>query len=364
MAIVKVENKTYTVDPLYQWDKNQALEIRGLSLAKVPEVHFTNTLMDRAVVRPASMNAAGVITTQVPNSLLQKASRITVYICTYEGSTFRTLYKLEIPVKARPMPGDYTFEDDAGEIYSFNALETKVNNAAAAYDQAVAKMTQASATYVQAENKYNEAAADMEAAEALQQDAQDKYTAALETLNGVQDGTVFLKKAGGNMAGPLGMGGNKITDLADPEAETDAVNKGYVDASNLEVAILWENATPSGSFSEQTITVNADLREYLTFYAGFKQYGSELTFVDIPVFPDNQRKAEVLGLYHNPWETAYHIASRTITPNIEASSFDISDVTGFTVNSTGSVGVIPADSKNTMAVPVVVYGVKKKGAIV
>lgn len=148
MAIVKVENKTYTVDPLYQWDKNQVLEIRGLSLAKVPEVHFANTYMDRAIVRPASMDTAGVITVQVPNSLLQKAGRITVFLCYYEGDAFRTLYKLEITVKARPMPGDYTFEDDAGEVYSFNALENKVDNALAGF-QTLAQEAQASAKAAQ-----------------------------------------------------------------------------------------------------------------------------------------------------------------------------------------------------------------------
>ena len=127
MAVVKVENKTYTVDTLYQWDKNQELEIRGLSLAKVPELHFTTKVMDRAIVRQASMDAAGIITAEVPNSLLQKPYTIQVFVCIYEGATFKTLYKLEVPVKARPMPADYTLEDDA-EVYSFNALENLFTN--------------------------------------------------------------------------------------------------------------------------------------------------------------------------------------------------------------------------------------------
>jgi chemotaxis protein histidine kinase CheA len=127
MAIIKVENKTYTVDPLYQWDKNQALEIRGLSLARVPEIHFTTKAMDRAIPRQASMDAAGIITVNVPNSLLQKPYTLQVFICTYEGATFKTLYKLEVPVKARPKPADYTLEDDP-EVYSFNALENRFVN--------------------------------------------------------------------------------------------------------------------------------------------------------------------------------------------------------------------------------------------
>ena len=36
MATVKVEKNSYTVEPLYQWDKDQTLEIYGLSLASIP----------------------------------------------------------------------------------------------------------------------------------------------------------------------------------------------------------------------------------------------------------------------------------------------------------------------------------------
>lgn len=241
MAVVEVENKTYTADPLYQWDQNQVLEIRGLGLARVPEVHFTNTLMDRAVVRPASMDAAGVITTQVPNSLLQKASRITVYLCDYEGDAFKTLYKIEIPVRARPMPGDYTFEDDAGEIYSFNALETQVVNALAAAEAAATAYTSAAQIETAAAQDLVEAKAAMDAATASQADAAQKYAAALETLGGVQDGTVYIKRAGDAMAGPLDMSTNAVKNLPEPVDAGDAASKSYVDALGVKLVTLWEN---------------------------------------------------------------------------------------------------------------------------
>ena len=129
MSVIKIENKNYTVEPLYQWDINQVLEVRGLSLARVPEIHFSNVAMSRAIVRQATMDAAGVIRVGVPNSLLQTSAALVVHLCDYEGSTFQTLYKLEVPVKARPKPEGYTFQDDAGEIYSFEALENMVYNA-------------------------------------------------------------------------------------------------------------------------------------------------------------------------------------------------------------------------------------------
>lgn len=128
MANVTIKNNRYTVDSLYQWDKNQVLEITGLSLPSVPEIHFTNDTMDRAIVRQAKMNAAGVITAYVPNSLLQKPYKIKAYICLYTGDSFKSEYLIEIPVIARAKPDDYSFEDDSGEIYSFNALENYVND--------------------------------------------------------------------------------------------------------------------------------------------------------------------------------------------------------------------------------------------
>lgn len=129
MAVAKITNNTYTVDSLYQWDKNQTLEIHGLSLPSVPEIHYTNTDMERAIVRQAAMDAAGIITAEIPNSLLQKPYKIAAYVCIYQGNTFRSLYKIEIPVNARTKPADYTFEDTDGEIYSFNALENSFANA-------------------------------------------------------------------------------------------------------------------------------------------------------------------------------------------------------------------------------------------
>lgn len=139
MATVTVEKNIYTVEPLYQWDKNQELVIYGLSLASIPEVHFTNAAMGKAVVRQATMDAAGVIRAEVPNSLLQKPYTIQAYICTYEGSTFETQYKLELPIKARNKPEDYTLEDDP-EVYSFNALENQVANALAVLETTTAEV--------------------------------------------------------------------------------------------------------------------------------------------------------------------------------------------------------------------------------
>ena len=188
MAIVKVEKNSYAVETLYQWDKDQTLEIYGLSLASIPEVHFANVAMSRAIVRQASMDAAGVVRVEVPNSMLQKPYTIQVFVCTYAGSTFETQYKLEIPVKARTQPADYTLEDDP-EVYSFNALENQVVNTLARMEelntQSLAKLTAAQNTYTDATAAQKEAKTAYENAkkdvEDVVENAVDVAVAALPT---------------------------------------------------------------------------------------------------------------------------------------------------------------------------------------
>ena len=126
MANVTVEKTTYKVDKLYQWDRDQELFIYGLSIAGIPEIHFTNDAMNKAIVRQATVDARGVISVKIPNSLLQKSLKIRAYVCVYEGDTFRSLYLITIPVVARNMPADYTLTVSDEEVYSFNELENKI----------------------------------------------------------------------------------------------------------------------------------------------------------------------------------------------------------------------------------------------
>lgn len=255
MANVKVENNRYTVDSLYQWDLNQVLQIYGLSLPSIPEIHFSNVDMVRAIVRQARMDAAGVITVDVPNSVLQNAGKLKVYICDYEGETFRTLYKLEITVKARTKPSDYTLENDP-EVYSFNALENRIENvlteAQSAYTAAATMANRATAAYNTAASDCNTATAAYTAATEKQSEAEEKYNAALETLNGVEDGSVFLTKGGDKMGGVLDMDGNSLTGLPDPVNDTDAVPFKF-----MGLPLLWEAGNEIN-----TTSIDLDLTPY------------------------------------------------------------------------------------------------------
>ena len=113
---------TYVTDSLYQWDLNQVLRVTGLNLSVVPEVHFSNANMDKAIVRQATMSNF-VVSVDIPNSMLQDPLTIHAHIGIYEGSTFKIVEKVEIPVIPKERPSDYQIEDADEEIYSFKALE-------------------------------------------------------------------------------------------------------------------------------------------------------------------------------------------------------------------------------------------------
>ena len=104
-------NGYYTVEQLYQWDTNQVLYIYGVSVSD-PEIHIANGDMARSIVVTPTVDEKGVIMVGIPNSLLQKASPLKVYICGYDGSTFKTYYKIDIPVKGRVKPEDYSLTND------------------------------------------------------------------------------------------------------------------------------------------------------------------------------------------------------------------------------------------------------------
>lgn len=130
--MIKVNFKaysTYLTESLHQWDLNQTLEVTGLNLDSAPEVHFSNSNSDRAIVRQASLKNQ-VITVGIPNSLLQEPHRIFAHIGVYEGDTFKVVEVAEIPVKPRKRPADYQLTDKDDEVYSFKRLENMLANRA------------------------------------------------------------------------------------------------------------------------------------------------------------------------------------------------------------------------------------------
>lgn len=116
MPDVRIMNDKYNIDSVYQWDLNRELVIYGLSLPTTPEIHFGHKNTNIAIVQSATMDSAGVIRVTIPNVLLEKSLNIDVYVCLNEGETFRTLYKIVIPVIGRAKPFDYQPDE---EVYNY-----------------------------------------------------------------------------------------------------------------------------------------------------------------------------------------------------------------------------------------------------
>lgn len=118
---------TYVIDSLHQWDIDQVLTVTGLNLTNVPEVHFSNSNTGRAIPAQASL-VNHVVSVKIPNALLQDPLRIHAHIGVYEGTTFKVVEHVEIPVIPRKRPEDYQIEDTDEEIYSFKRLENQIAN--------------------------------------------------------------------------------------------------------------------------------------------------------------------------------------------------------------------------------------------
>ena len=279
MAIVTVKKNRYTVDPLYQWDRDQVLEITGLSLPSIPEIHFTNDAMDKAIVRQATMTDAGIIRADIPNSLLQKPYKIKAYICVYEGETFESLYAFEIPIKARKKPSDYTIEGDE-EIYSFNALENLVLNTLKKAEATLANEATAIAAANEAKRIAEEAKALAEAggedtvaremASAAQNTASEAHDLACDAYGNAENiRDLALKRP--NHTNYIGfVGSTEVAvengDIVPAYNVTGLLDYGGIYYIAVDYAYSNGNAivlyAPDGSYAISTDTCGVHLREY------------------------------------------------------------------------------------------------------
>ena len=105
MVNATVTERGCQVGSLWQWDRGQVLEIRGMSLPTTPEVHFAHGKLEEAQPVKATMNAAGIIRAAIPDELLETAQPVKAWVCIETGGAFRSLYRLTIPVLGRPRPG-------------------------------------------------------------------------------------------------------------------------------------------------------------------------------------------------------------------------------------------------------------------
>ncbi len=126
MIKIVVQNEQYTAAKVFQWDLGQTLEIHGLELDFIPEVHFSKVIGNKigVISREVIVGSDGVITVDIPSVLLETSNAIKVYVCKAGEDYFATLYQYEIVVQARPKPTDYIHTDE--EILTWEKLEKRI----------------------------------------------------------------------------------------------------------------------------------------------------------------------------------------------------------------------------------------------
>lgn len=236
----------YIVEPLYQWDLNQVLRIYGISLSQNPEIHFTTEAMERAIVRQGTLTADGVVEVEIPNTLLQKPYTIKVYVCRYEGNTFETLYEIKLPVTARKQPTDYIFVDNGEDIYSFNALENKVDNAVQICESAKADYDNSKSNYDNAVEIYNEASA--------------KYDEMAQLVKGINRDTEDIY--------------NKISDAKDEVSIHNMLSDSWDDDT-----YSFEKLYPANTYNIEIALDSSATKEQATAYISAQIVGSAITNV-------------------------------------------------------------------------------------
>ena len=120
---------------LTQWDVNQKIIIKYITLGSTPEVHFSNANSKHALVTEATYSA-NTLTVEVPNILLQEGLTISLYV--YElgtGNSAKTTHIIKIPVIPRAKPDSYTYTDNAYYI-AFDDLKSVLDSSVSVIDLA------------------------------------------------------------------------------------------------------------------------------------------------------------------------------------------------------------------------------------
>lgn len=92
--------------PLWQYDRGQEMEIRGLDLpAGMIEIHFANQQTAEAIIKTGT-TIAGVTTVGIPDDLLMQPYPIMAYVYVSTPNSGRTMYTIYTHVQPRARLGN------------------------------------------------------------------------------------------------------------------------------------------------------------------------------------------------------------------------------------------------------------------
>lgn len=107
------------VERLCQWDTNREVIITPPEGYQVTSVEFFNGTTDKAPSVEIE-ESEGILVAKIPNSFLQSANRITVFLIFEDENGRKTIASKGLSVVARPQPAGYVAEPD--EVRSWQKL--------------------------------------------------------------------------------------------------------------------------------------------------------------------------------------------------------------------------------------------------
>lgn len=120
-----------TINYLTQWDYNRQISmyIDNFDLTYAPEVHFCNQRSTEALVVQSSVDG-NKITAEIPNILLQEHLTLCAYVYLSDAnnaSSQKTILSVNIPVRYRPKPSEYTYIENISKITAAQIQEDVYN---------------------------------------------------------------------------------------------------------------------------------------------------------------------------------------------------------------------------------------------
>ena len=126
-------------EDVWQYDFGQVLQISGLSLPPVVEVHYANKGKDIALPQ-TGVTEGGITTAPIPNEILEEKGAFTAYIFVTDGESGETCYTINGYVNKRPPVKGFNAPEDQEILH---AAVGAVNAAAERAESAEAKATEA-----------------------------------------------------------------------------------------------------------------------------------------------------------------------------------------------------------------------------
>lgn len=182
---------------LTQWDYGQTLEIHGLGLPKVVEIHFAVQDSPEPAIIKTGNTVDGVTTAGIPDSILKQPKNVVAYVYVADENSGKTVKTIFLPVKQRQKPE--IMAPDKEEREMFHQVVAEVNAAAGRAEEAESRAE----AWVHGKDGYPErdednakyysgrAARSKEAAEAAAGNAADDCNRAAEDRRAVAE----MKKA-------------------------------------------------------------------------------------------------------------------------------------------------------------------------